>query len=434
MNARFKTIGAWTLSLWMVLFCNSAWANGFFIQEMSGSGMAQAGAVVAAGDKPSNAFQNAANIAFIEGLHFELAGTTYIPTGTLEPATGGKENVGSDPIFVPHFFSSWKINDWLAVGVAEFTEFGLSTTWPDGWEGAHLVERSGLNSFTINPNVAFGPFEGFVVAVGFDAKWGQVDIKRSLTLGLNPAGSEDISNRVRMVGSTWGFGGNLGLMYQPAEWVRIGAAYRSTIKMKMTDGKADFTVVPQFASRFPDQNFDADIDLPHLVSAGVRFWPFEGFSVELDAWYTVWSVYDKLVFNFDKGLVLGPNKVLTTQTEVKDYHDAVQVRLGAEYKFYDDHLAVRGGFLYDGNPAPDDTVDPMMPDSDRIMPTIGFGAEWYGFYVDLGYMPVISLPRDVSDNEDNPLPAKFAFVTHDFSFSIGYHFDPFGSKDSSASD
>ncbi|RJO67920.1 MAG: hypothetical protein C4523_08155 [Myxococcales bacterium] len=410
------------LAFALVFAPRAALANGFFVQEVSGGGMGQAGAVVAGAGSPSSMFQNAANIGFLPGLQTELTLTTYIPTGTFTSAAGTSTDVRVVPIYVPHLFSSWRATDWLAVGAGVFVDFGLAIHWPYDWEGRHIVIDSGLTSYTVNPNIAFGPFAGFVIAAGFDAKYGAVDIKRGLTLGQPPAGELDVGNTVHLGGDTWGFGGNIGLMYQPADWVRLGAAYRSTIKMSIDGGRADFTVAEPFAPRFPDQDFSATIVLPHLISTGVRFWPMETLSLELDFWATLWSSYDKLKFKFSEGLAEGPDKRIMEQTEEKNYEDFFQVRLGTEWWFHK-HFAGRLGIMLDGNVVPDKTLDPMLPDGHRINTTIGFGTEWSGFFADLAYMLVAVLPRDTSGVEGNPIPGKYEFFTHVVSVSAGYRFD-----------
>ncbi len=414
------------LAALLFLIPASAFANAFFIQEMSGDGMAQGGAVIAAGTKPSNVFQNAANLSFIEGLHFEAVSTIYIPTGYFEDPQGNRTNIVDDPIVTPHFFASFKINDWLAVGMAEFIDFGLEIKWPKGWYGDHIVRQAGLSSVTLNPNISFGPFKGFAVAVGFDAKYGQISIKRGLTSGSDFYGTDPLDNQLHLLGDTWGFGANIGVMYQPAKWVRMGASYRSGIKMKLDNGKADFDVSPSIAWMFPDQNFKSELTLPHLVNAGARFWILDNLSLELDVWGTLWSSYNKLTFKFEEGLKQdrNPENNIYEQTETKHYRDFIQVRLGGEWWFHE-HFAMRLGIMLDGDVTDEKYLDPMLPDGHRINSCIGFGTEWYGFYADVAYMLVYLLPRDLTGVESNPLPGKYTMATHDVTISIGYHFDPF---------
>lgn len=395
-------------------------ANGFFIQEMSAAGLGQAMALVAEGGRPTSQYQNVANLSFMEGLWLEASATTYFFDGGFRNPQGQYTASTTPAQVVPSFFASYRVNDWLAVGLAEFTAFGLSMEWPENWEGRHLAIKSGLQTFTINPNISIGPFKGFAVGVGFNAMYGSFSIKRALTLGANPLG-DAAPNTVELAASAWGFGGNVGLMYQPADWVRIGLAYRSGIKIAAKNGKMDYDVNQVFASRFPDQNFKASISLPHVVMGGVRFWPRKDLSLEVDVQWVQWSSYDELRFDLSKGLELGPTARQMSLIEKKDYHDAIQLRIGMEYKFFRDMLALRLGFLWDQNPVPDKSVDPMLPDTERLMPCISFGGIWKGIYLDVGYMPVFGLKRKVTLEDGAPMAGTYTSVTHDLTLTLGYH-------------
>ncbi len=412
----------------LLLEASAARANGFYIQEMSAAGMGQGMAIVAGNGRPTAQYHNASALSFLKGGYLEFSGTTYLFTGGYENPQGQKTSPTTAPIFVPSFFASYKVNDWLAVGLSEFTNFGLKIRWPKDWEGRTIAIESGMETFTINPNVSFGPFKGFAVGVGFNAMHGSFRILRALALGQNPTGEADVPNTVDIQGAAWGYGVNVGLMYQPLDWMRIGLGYRSGIKIQADEGTMDFDVSSPFASRFPDQRFKASIQLPHLVFGGIRFWPRKNLSLELDAQWVQWSSYDKLRFELQKGLVVGPNKKQMVLEEVKDYQDAVQLRVGMDWAILDEHLSLRLGFLWDQNPVPDKSVDPTLPDTQRVMPCISLGTQWSGFFVDVAYMPVIGLDRKVTLKDGAPMEGTYTSVTHDFTFTVGYHWDTVKSK------
>lgn len=399
-------------------------ANGFYIQEMTAPGLGQAGAMVAAGQGPANQYWNAANLAYSKGFWFEAGLTTFIPISWYRNDVTGVKTYASDaPQPVPAVFASYRINDWLTVGIAEFTNFGLAINWPQDWEGNHKIISSSMQTFTINPNIAFGPFKGFSIGVGFDAMYGNFKIKKALTLGLDDRPGNPL-NLINLSGEAWGFGANIGLMYQPVKWVRIGASYRTAIKIAADSGYVDFDVSEPWAARFKDQRFSAEINLPHIVFLGVRFFPIKGFSIELDAQWIQWSTWDTLKFKLSEGIALGPTGRQNELSEVSKYHDAWQVRIGGEYKFFKNHFAVRAGFLWDQNPASAQYLSPMLPDSNRVMPCISFGTEWAGFFIDVAYMPVFTLQRTVTwEGDGNNFPGTYKNITHDLTVSLGYHFD-----------
>ena len=406
----------------LLLIAGTARANGFYIQEMSAAGMGQAGALVAAGGRPTSQFQNVANLSFSDGGHVEFSGTTYFIHGAVENPAGGVTNATTPTLFVPYFFGSYRVNEWLAIGLSEFTAFGLKMNWPSDWEGRTLAIESSLETFTLNPNISFGPFKGFAIGVGFSAMHGSFRIFRGLNLGQAAPG-DTAANTVDLRGAAWGFGANVGVMYQPVEWVRMGFAYRSGIKISADDGTVDFDVGKAFASRFPDQRFKGSLTLPHLIFAGVRFWPREDLSLELDVQWVQWSSYNKLRFELSKGLVLGPGAKQMVLEETKGWKDAIQLRLGMEWVGFQKHLAVRLGFLWDQNPVPDQSLDPSLPDTERLMPCVGVGTQWAGFYVDVAYMPVFGLKRTATTGSGAPLAGTYTTMTHDFTFTVGYHWD-----------
>ncbi len=425
-NVRLPAI---VLAAALTVVAADAGANGFYIQEMTASGLGQANATVAGGAGPANQYTNAANLVYSNGFWIEGAITLFNPVGYYQnDVTGVRTKFADDPQPVPSVFASYKINDWVAVGLAEFTNFGLAINWPEDWEGNHKIISSSMQTFTINPNIAFGPFKGFSISLGFDAMYGNFEIRKALTLGLSPASSTGL-NTINLSGESWGFGANIGLMYQPADWVRIGAGYRTGIKISADSGYVDFDVSDPWAARFKDQRFSADINLPHIVFLGVRFMPLKGLSLELDAQWIQWSCWDKLTFKLSEGISLGPDANQMELAEVSNYHDAWQIRLGGEYKFFNNHFTARLGFLWDQNPASSQYLSPMLPDSERVMPTVGFGTEWAGFFVDLAYMPVFTLKRTVTWADDlNDFPGTYQSVTHVVVASLGYHFDVVNGK------
>lgn len=405
------------------LGASSARANGFYIQEMSAASKGQAGAVAAAGQRPSSMYHNPANLAFVPGIYAEVTGTTYIPDAYYESPSGARTRPTTTHIFAPHAFVSWRVNDWLALGLSEFVDFGLQLDWPDDWEGRHLALSSGLQTVTINPNVAVGPFYGVVIGAGFDAKYGSFRLSRGMTLGMKPPGEEDVPNTLTLAGSGWDFGWNVGIMVQPADWIRVGLAWRSGFSVTSDDAKMDFDVTSPFAARFPDQTISGTLSLPGILMGGVRVWLMDDLSVELDMQWVQWSVFDTLVYQLSEGLELGPEHRQMVLEEVQDYRDGVQIRAGGQYALLDERLHLWLGLLYDQNPAPDHTLNPMLPDTDRVMPCVGLGMAWRGLHLDLAYMAVIFLDRTVTRESGTPLPGTYVNLTHNVTFTLGYSID-----------
>ncbi len=403
------------------------------LQEVSAESVGQAGATTAAGGRPSTQYANASNISYLnDELWLEAALTLYLPTSTYTNNDGQSTDSDVVPKFAPHVYASYKPIDWLAVGLAVFPNYGKILEWPENWEGGFDVVQNSVSSITINPNVSFGPFEGFSFAAGFDVVWSHIVGARNLTVGTAPTTEDSIDNRMSFKGQGWCWGANAGLSYQPTDWLRFGAGYRSSVTL-VFDGKMDFDAITPWAWRFPDQDFHLEMVVPHQVSFGVRAWLWENFSMELDAWYFSWSQYKTLNIQMENGLYEGPTKIRMDDVTPQNLHDGYQVSLGAELGFLE-HYTVRSGVAFDGNVLPDSAVGPIQPDNHRINVAAGFGVEWDGFFADAGYMLSIIVPRDVPVSSGSPLPGKYDSFKHAGSISIGYHFDPFNPRGESQMD
>ncbi|MCX7958341.1 MAG: outer membrane protein transport protein, partial [Deltaproteobacteria bacterium] len=273
---------------------------------------------------------------------------------------------------------------------------------PEKWEGYHLVKSSELQSYSIQPSIAIGPFYGFSIGAGFDVVLGAVSVEQGIPFG------DGVYARMKLGGTTIGYGNNVGIFYEPAKWIRAGVHYRSQVLMKLDDGKVDFDDVPAtFAATMKDQKVKTGLILPQVVGAGVRITPISDLELELDVNQIYWSSYKQLTFEFEDASL--------NQVQEKKWEDAPQVRFGAQYTFKKWNF--RAGLIYDITSIPDETLDPMLPDNDRIDYCIGAGYSFGKFRLDASYMFVNILERTVKADK-NPFPGTYDAAVH--SFALGF--------------
>lgn len=415
---------ALSLAVCLVLVAMSAGevrASALLLQEFSAETAGQAHAVTAGGRHPSTQVANASNLSYIDGFDFQFGFTLYLAQSTYTNTLGEKTETEMKPTPAPHVFISLRTSDWLTIGLAIFPNYGMSLNWPDDWEGnMHVIDNS-LESVTINPNFSFGPFKGFSIAMGVDIVWSRFNLTRAVPLGFRPEGDEDAKNTMHLLGEGLAFGGNLGMSYQPVDWVRVGFAFRSGYEIKV-DGDMDFDVASMFDWRLPDQEYRMSIQTPHQISFGARFWPLENLSLELDGYYFTWSDYKERRVDLVTGVYEGPEKLRMEDTTEINMKDNFMIALGAEYDPIE-HLVVRLGAGFDSNSSPEEATDPIQPDGHRINIGTSIGTEWYGFYADMAYMFTYMIPTDLSENAT--MPGEFQTFKHSVILSFGYHFDPF---------
>lgn len=382
----------------------AAHANGFFLYESSPRAVAEGGAVSALGEEPATVVYNPAGMTRLDGLQAQLNLYTYIAANSFESPSGKKTSADTGVFPTPAGFLTYKPIDKVALGIGSYSMYGLALNWPDKWDGYQLVKKASLRSYQVQPSVAFGPVAGLSFGAGLDLIYGSVELSRGLPLGSNNWGTTTIG------GSAMGIGANFGLLYEPTDYLRVGLTYRTAATMKLDPGEATFEAPPTFDQQLKGQDVSVSLNLPAISSLGVRVTPFENFQVEADAFLLQWSKYKELNFQFEDPAL--------NSVEPKNWHDAWEYRIGAQYSL--DKLALRAGFLWDRTPIPDETLDPTLPDNDRLIPSIGAGYQFTkGFRADLAYHFVYLIPREV-DASVNKFPGRYKATVNTIAVGVTF--------------
>jgi long-chain fatty acid transport protein len=152
--------------------------------------------------------------------------------------------------------------------------------------------------------------------------------------------------------------------------------------------------------------------MPDIVFVGIGGRPTERLWLEFDFNYLHWQTYDRLVIDFLRDNALDRN-------DAKNWGPGFTFRLGAEYGFFaDKQLKLRAGLGYDMSPTPSDKLDPMLPDADRILVSLGLGYTFkFGLSADVGYLAAIFFDRTASNPD---LPATYKTFGNLVGISLGY--------------
>ncbi len=368
-----------------------AGAAGFLVYDLTGEALGKASALSASITDPSAVWFNPAGIAYTKGWQAVLSGVYITASNRFEPKDGGRSwSAERRHFFLPSVYVAGRILDWLSAGLGVFTPYGLGTTWPEDWVGREYAIDTNLQTVVINPTLTFRLHRNVSLGIGGDIVYSSVD----MTSGLPAV----MGGTARIGGQTWSGGANAGLLWKVLpERFHAAITYRSRVKLSF-DGKGDFDPEHiEFARSVPDQGGKAEITLPDILTVGFAYWPRKDLVLTLDTNVTFWSVYDKLVLDLETS----PDII-----KERNWHEAVTVRLGIEWTAPLDPrngiLKVRGGLIFDQNPAPSDTLDPSLPDANRVDFALGLGYEWRWVKADLGYMLVYFLPSEATGGQEGP--------------------------------
>jgi long-chain fatty acid transport protein len=370
-------------SVWCIP-SNHASAAGFAIAAQGARAMARSSAFTAQADDPSAVYYNPAGIAQPHAAGI-LVGTTIIyPHADYQPAATGAPAEERERYYVsPHVYVVQPLGPRVTVGVGALAPFGLSTKWPADWDGRFQVIDATIRVSTLNPVLAWQPSPWLMVGGG--VHYSSVKLQERRALNLAPFPAEGV---VSLRGDGRALGYNGGLLVTPSPRWQFGASYRSRTNVEVNDGQADFTVPPPFATTLTDGPVRTELTLPPSVRTGVLFRPTPDWSVELDVTWTGWSTIDRLEIQFANGL---PSDVTTL-----GWRDAMAYSLGVEYR-YSPSLCLRGGYIYDLTPIPDEKANPLIPDADRHGVSVGVGMSSERWTLDVGYQLLVF--RRVKEND-----------------------------------
>lgn len=393
------------LSLFSVILARPAWGSGYLVYDASAEALGKASAVTASTSEPAAAWFNPGALAFMSGYGVSAGGTFALAHNSFEPAGGGPRTSTKPNLFLlPQFFADAAVSDRLHLSLAALTAFGLGIEWPADWVGREAAIKAKIETFDINPNVSYRLTDRIGVAAGVQVVRASVDFINGL-----PA---LVGGTVEVGGGTWGVGGSAAILVKALpEVLHFGAAYKSRVKLRF-EGRADFDPNPEFASSLPDQPGTAEITLPDIIALGAMWRPAEHLALTLDPDIVLWNTYDKIVLDF----ATAPDKTLNRR-----FHPAVTVRLGADWTTPAPGLNLRGGFIYDQNPSPQDTLAPSLPDAHRLEVSVGIGYRHGWFKADLAYLLVYFLPSDATGGVEGPV-GTYRTLSHLIGITVGASF------------
>ena len=340
--------------------CGSAGAGGISLYEVGTAdvGLASAGYSARAQDA-STVFTNPAGMTRLAGdqltlgaqvLHADLGFS--IGQGTT-PALGSSD--GGNPVgWFPGggMFYSHSVSPDVKVGLAITGNFGLAVKYDQGWVGRYRAQEGTLLGVSILPSAAWRVNENLSVGASLNAMYGKLDNTVAVNNIIGPDGSLTLANNV------WGFGANLGLLYELDRGTRLGITWNSPVNL-------DFRATTQWDGLAPGVRallasrglLNANVDLGVTVPQGVN----ASFYREIDPRWAIlgsvgwqqWSKFGEVEIGVDTSNPVG----VTTSL---NYKDTWHVAAGAQYKLSDTWL-LNAGVAYDSEFQDNNNVALALP-------------------------------------------------------------------------
>lgn len=358
------------LTICLSMLATSALASGYGVFTQGASGLGQANAVVAHPTGPSSLYFNPALLNDVPGSQVEIGTTAVISERNINLDSGGNEK-GNETNFPSTLYYTFQSSKNIAAGIGIFFPFGLSNKWGNDYEGRYLGTSGEMTSFNINPALSYRITDQLSLAAGLDMVYVDTELKSMVNQSavgtlLPPDLGGPLAEILPDVeqnfsGEGWGYGFNLGALFKATDRVSIGMAYRSKVDVDL-DGDLSFANVdPRLTLLLPNSIASAGITLPAQFTTGIAFKANGDLLIEVGARWEDWDANDKLFLDVEFG---------TDITQIRNWHSTWAYNIGANYKL-SEKIALNFGYLYGENAVPDSTFEPIIPDSDAHLFTIG---------------------------------------------------------------
>jgi long-chain fatty acid transport protein len=379
---------------------------GLRVPDQNPAATARGNAFVATADNPSAIYYNPAGITALDGHQFSLGGYGIWLESHYTAADGSSTDSDNGLQAVPQFYYTFKPEKWpVAFGLGFYSPYGLGMEWPENSSFRTLSIEGRISYFTLNPVVAWQIIPCLSVAMGPTLNYSDLDLSQGILVS---------GDRFRFEGDATDPGFNAGLMWRFHKKHSLGINYRSATAMDY-DGQTHTRLVlpaPLYASEAASARFQ----YPQHVAAGWSFRPSPSWNLEFNADWTDWDCLDTVILKKNSGSVISP------------YHwqSSMFYEWGATY-YFGRNYAVSAGYIFSENSVPDKYFNPLVPDSDRHIFSVGLGHQGDKWSWDAAYQLAYGPTREVGSSYSASIvnqtaDGQYEYLSHAITISIGYRF------------
>jgi long-chain fatty acid transport protein len=344
------------------LGAGSAAAGGLTLYEVGTAdvGLASAGYNARAQDA-STVLTNPAGMTRLDGSQLTLgAQLLYADLKfSIGPGTSAALGTGDGGNPVGWFpggsaFYTHSVSPDLKLGFGLAGNFGLSEKYDADWVGRYYIQEGTLIGLSLLPSIAYRVSDKLSLGATLNIMYGSFENKVAVN-NANPAFAD---GQLKLDDSTWGWGVNLGLLYELDPRTRLGLTYNSQVDLDFT-AQAEFSgLAPGLSTLLANRGLlNANIDLGMKVPQGVMGSVFHQLN---DRWALLGSVGWQQWSKFGKVEVGVDSSNPTSLTTALGYKDTWHVAGGAQYRL-SDPWTLNFGIAYDSEFQDSSNVSPALP-------------------------------------------------------------------------
>jgi long-chain fatty acid transport protein len=395
----------------LALSATPSFALGIRIVDQNPRATARGEAFSATADNPSAVYYNPAGIAQLDGTRALLGAYTISIDAKVDlDVPDGHFDSKYELQTVPQFFATWKLKGSpIALGLGIYAPFGFGLEYPDDTPFRTLAKEGRILYLTINPVIAWEICESVSIAAGATINYGDA----KLTRGVLASGDE-----FEFEGDGVAYGFNLGALWHPHPMHHFGLVYRSSTSLDFSGRTRvhtdPFTVATPFGPFVvpgidDDEDARARFHFPQSIVAGYSFRPAPDWNFEFNIDWTDWDSLDTVTIKRDSGDLALPF----------NWESSFIYSFGIT-KSFPDGWSVSGGYIYSENSVPNQSFNPIVPDSNRHIWSVGLGRRGEHFNFDVAYQYAWGPERHISNG--TLANGNYEFQSHALTFTLGWDF------------
>lgn len=349
-----------------VLMGSAARAGGLLLYEYGTAepGLAAAGYAARAQDA-STAFTNPAGMTQLDGTQVLVGGqlmwmnTQFSIDGATSPGLGsgdGGRVYGSNG-YVPGggAFLTHRVSPDLALGFAVAGNFGSMLDYDDGWVGRYRVQDADLVGVSVMPSIACRVNDQLSLGAGLNGMYGMFDQRVAINNALPSLGD----GRLEIDDDTWGWGANVGVLYEPTPDTRLGLTYTSEIDLDFR-GPAQFSGIGPILTALLqsrgllDARVDVGAKVPQQVMGSVYTAIDDSWALLGNLGWQDWSEFGETEIGIDN------TQSPISLTNPLSFDDTWHAAVGAQYHT-NDRWKMNFGLAYDSGFQDGNDVSPLFP-------------------------------------------------------------------------
>jgi long-chain fatty acid transport protein len=372
-----------------------AFGLGLALPDQDAFATARGNAFVATADDPAAVFYNPAGISQLGGVNFSAGAYGIVDRDRFTYSKGSVDSK-TQWAAVPQVFSTYNLTNYhLAFGFGTYSPYGLRMEWPANSPFGPQVGQ--ITYLTASPVVAWQIVPRFSIAAGPTLNFSDSEL-RSPALGFDLHGHATDAGYI------------MGALFQPTDRQSIGLTYHSATEMNY-NGHENLSPTPPYPPYPIDAS--ADFHFPRSVALGYSFRPTPKWNFEMDVNWTDWSDLKTVAIH-----PFGPPLDFNwTPSWMLDF---------GVTRYFGDDWRVSGGYMFSENSVPNGDFNPLVPDSDRHVFSLGVGKKWGHISLDAAYQLAWGPSRSVG-GDTNPVfgptaDGRYQFLSHALTINFGYHF------------